>query len=278
MRADLHIHSVYSDGACFPDELAQKAAANGVALASVTDHDNFEGDEVKRACFSGMGITYLSGVEISAYRDKTKIHMTGYGYDTSSPLLAAYQATLYQNAYLRMQDVIARLARFKKIYITEEDVLAQQRVKAPVHTMHIARAIKQKGYYDSYRDIFADCFQPSCPTYSFLGRPTPEGAIEMLHALGGIICIAHPGRIELPFEEREKLILQLKEEGADGMECVYSTHTKEETEYFSALADRVGLLQSGGSDYHSDLGRRVIGSPFFAPSPAFLARVGIKEK
>jgi hypothetical protein len=278
MRADLHIHSVYSDGSCFPEELAQKAAANGVELASVTDHDNFAGDEVKRACFSGMGITYLSGVEISAYRDKTKIHMTGYGYDLTSPLLASYQDTLYQNAYLRMQDVIDRLARYKNIYITEEDVLAQQRVKAPVHTMHIVRAIKQKGYYDSYRDIFTDCFQPDRPTYSFLGRPTPETAIEMLHSLGGIICIAHPGRIELPFEEREKLILQLKEEGADGMECVYSTHTKEETEYFSALANRIGLLQSGGSDYHSDLGRRIIGMPVFEPSPAFLERVGIKSK
>jgi hypothetical protein len=273
MKADLHIHSVYSDGACFPDELAQKAAANGVRFASVTDHDNFEGDGVKRAAFSGMGITYLSGVEISAYRDKTKIHMTGYGYDLTSPLLSAYQATLYQNAYLRMQDVLEKLARYKKIYLTEEDVLAQQRVKAPVHTMHIARAIKQKGYYDSYRDIFNDCFLPECPTYSFLGRPTPEMAIEMLHSLGGIICIAHPGRIALPFEEREKLILQLKEEGADGMECIYSTHTKEETEYFSALADRVGLLQSGGSDYHSDLGRREIGNPVFEPSPAFLERV-----
>jgi predicted metal-dependent phosphoesterase TrpH len=114
-----------------------------------------------------------------------------------------------------------------------------------------------------------------------LGRPTPKQAIECIHLSGGIASIAHPGRLTLSFSEREKTIYRLKELGVDGIEAYYTTHTNEETAYFSSLAKELSLLKTGGSDTHfegnggNDLYQRRIGTPSFAPSQELLERLKI---
>lgn len=273
MRADLHIHSVYSDGQHTPAELAEICRQNGVRLASLTDHDNFAGDKEKRAAFAAAGVHYLTGVEISAYEGKTKVHITGYGYSADTPLCAAMQKERERLAYERLDDVLERLKRYKNIHLAKEEVLAERQEDVPPHTMHVVLALVKKGFYPTVRDAFRDCFQPDSPTYSYVGRPTPFEAVEMLHALGGVACLAHPGRIFLPFEEREMLIDRLKERGLDGIECNYPTHTVEETAYYRAICNRLGLLETGGSDFHRDGGGRTIGEPFFEPDEAFLRAV-----
>ena len=277
MKADLHIHSFYSDGMYSPTELARLAQKNGVRLASVTDHDNFMGDEEKRRVFSDMGITYVSGIEISAYENEKKIHLTGYAFDCASPLLREYQKELFENSIERLYDVLEKLKRYKGIELTAEEVYAQQALQGiPVHTMHVVKALKEKRLYKTYRDVFRDCFLPGLPTYSFVGRWTPEQAIDRIHSLGGICCIAHPGRLDMGFEEREKIIYRLKEMGVDGMECFYSTHTEEQTAYFEGLCEKLGLFRSGGSDFHSDFGSREIGKPYFQPSDEFLRALKVR--
>lgn len=273
MKADLHIHSVYSDGQHTPAELAEICRQNGVRFASLTDHDNFAGDKEKRAAFAAAGVHYLTGVEISAYAGKTKVHITGYGYAADTPLCAAMQKERERLAYERLDDVLERLKRYKNIFLTREEVLAERQEDVPPHTMHIVLALVKKGIYPTVKEAFLDCFQPDSPTYSYVGRPTPFEAVEMLHALGGVACLAHPGRIILPFEEREKLIGRLKERGLDGIECNYPTHTVEETAYYRAICNRLGLLETGGSDFHRDGGTRTVGEPFFEPEDAFLRAV-----
>lgn len=277
MRADLHIHSVYSDGSHTPAELAFLAKRKGIELIALTDHDNFGGEAEKRAAFAAQGIDYLTGVELSAYENGKKIHMTGYGYDVTSPLLAKYQAERVKQSYDRLYDVLGKLKRYKGIFLPEEKVREQLFDGGmPVHTMHVARALAKEGYYATIKEIFADCFMPGQPTYSYVGRLTPAEAVEILHSMGGVACIAHPGRIDLPFDEREKLIFRLKEEGADGIECFYPTHTVEETAYFCGLADRLGLLKTGGSDYHCEWGKRLPGAPLFEPDEGFLRAAHVR--
>ena len=273
MRADLHIHSVYSDGACTPAALAEACRRNGVMLASLTDHDNFAGDGEKRAAFAAAGVKYLTGVEISAYEGKTKVHITGYGYDAAAPQCLAAQRERERAAYARLDDVLERLQRYKHISLSAADVLSVREKDVPPHTFHIASALVKKGFYPSVRDAFCDCFRPGLPTYSFVGRPTPFDAVQTIHALGGVACLAHPGRIFLPAAERERLIFALRESGLDGIECNYPTHTVGETAYYRALCARLGLLETGGSDFHREGGGRTIGEPFFEPDDAFLRAV-----
>ncbi len=277
MRADLHTHSLYSDGQFSPIELVKIAKRNGVELLSITDHDNFYGEDEKRNAANSAGITYLTGVEISAYEGKVKTHITGYGYDATSGLCKKYQAERLRRADDRLLDVIERLRYYQNIVITPDEAYAQvKRENTPVHTRHIVGAILERGYFQSVGEAFRTLFTPDKPTYSFVGRPTPDEAIEIIHSMGGIACIAHPGRIALAFKEREKLIRSLKDRGMDGIESNYPSHTERETEYFHGLAKELNLFQTGGSDFHYDDKRREVGTPNFTPSDEFLAAVKLK--
>lgn len=277
LRADLHVHSVFSDGSHTPDELASLAFNLGMGMVSVTDHDNFDGEKEKRAAFLSRGIKYLTGVELSAYENRKKIHITGYAYDVDSPLLKGYQAERVRLSGERLLDVLEKLKRYKGIALAEKKVRAQlYQEDMPVHTMHVVKALVSEGYYATVKEVFADCFTPEAPTYSYVGRFTPVEAVEILHSMGGIACIAHLGRISLPFDEREKLILRLASAGVDGIECFYPTHTEEETNYFCGLADRLGLFKTGGSDYHNEWGARRLGTPFFEPDEELLRTIHVR--
>ena len=161
------------------------------------------------------------------------------------------------------------------IYITLDDAKARRADPAsPVHTMHIAQAAAEVSGKTA-GEIYEEYLAPGKIAHSVIGRPTPEEAADCIHASGGIASIAHPGRITLPFEERERIILALAEYGMDGIEAVYTTHTDRETEYFKTLAARAGLLVTGGSDTHRESGNYRVGNPPFYPSEKLLSALGI---
>jgi predicted metal-dependent phosphoesterase TrpH len=140
--------------------------------------------------------------------------------------------------------------------------------------MHICKAIEQETGMPAW-DAYNRYIAPEMPASSLIGRPSPWQAVECIHDCGGIACIAHPGRIEMSFAEREALIRDLKKFGVDGMEAYYPTHTEEETQYFLALTKELSLLVSGGSDTHYESLERKIGDPFFEPSDALLSKVKV---
>ena len=273
MRADLHTHSIYSDGYYTPDELCRRAKENGVELLSVTDHDTLNGEEEKRAAAEKYGLCYVSGWEISAYSGESKIHITGYNCKRN----AAYEKFMRERVELgfeRAEDSIRKL-RGAGIYITLDDAKARRADPAsPVHTMHIAQAAAEVSGKTA-GEIYEEYLAPEKIAHSVIGRPTPEEAADCIHASGGIASIAHPGRITLPFEERERIILALAEYGVDGIEAVYATNTDRETEYFKTLAARAGLLVTGGSDTHRESGNYRVGNPPFYPSEKLLSALGV---
>ena len=273
LRTDLHTHSVYSDGYYAPEELCRRAKNNGVQLLSVTDHDTMNGEEEKRAAAEKYGIRYVSGWEISAYAGESKIHVTGYRCQRNE----AYLRFMKERRELGMEraaDSVKKL-RGAGIYLSLEDAKARRAdPSSPVHTMQIAQAAafvsgKTPG------QIYEEYLAPGKIAHSTLGRPTPEQAIDCIHAAGGVASIAHPGRITLSFAEREKMILSLAKYGVDGIEAVYTTHTEKETEYFKALAEKYGLLVTGGSDTHVETDDHRIGSPVFYPSERLLKAIGV---
>lgn len=278
MFADLHIHSIYSDGLYSPDEVCRRAKAKGLSLLSITDHDNLQGEEVKRAAAKRYGLAYVTGWEISAYEEDQKIHILGYGCDLNEGYLSFIEERK-KGAKRRAEDCVQKLQKLGVPVTMDEVYMQLSSPDLPIHTMHVARAAAvHLGATDS--EVYLQYLGYGKPANSGLGRPTPKEAIDCIHACGGLAVIAHPGRITMGFEEKEKTIINLKRLGADGIEVIYTTHTKEETEYFLTLSKRLDLLVTGGSDMHSEevgeeLYQRKIGEPAFAPSKELLERLKI---
>lgn len=274
MRADLHMHTVYSDGKCTPEEIALRAERAGLELISFTDHDNMEGAEEKRAAAERHGLRYVQGWEVSSYAN-CKVHVLGYRCEAN----AAYDRFLKERtegALVRAQDMIKKANAYLGLNVTLADADGERVKKdAPLHTMHVVAAFAKRLQTD-WGELYARLFDKGKPAYSGLCRPSPEDAIDVIHACGGIAVLAHPGRITLPFTPREELFDRLVARGLEGIEAVYSTHTAEETKYFQAYAERKKLLVTGGSDFHAD-GYRTIGVPVFYASGRLVGAFGLSS-
>lgn len=263
MRADLHIHSYYSDGLLSPADIAQSAAANGVELIAVTDHDTMLACRETYECCKERGVKFVGGIEVSAYSGETKIHTLGYGLDTECATYKEFAKQLAEGSVRRAEDTVFKLNR-AGVRLSMEEVFSVQVVKnIPVHTMHIARAAAKKGYASSPFNFYLEYLASGKPAFSDIARPSPEYAVEVIKACGGVSSLAHPGRIELNKNGVESLIKKLAACGLDGIECVYSTHTAKETAYYKETASELGLLATGGSDTHYSGGKRKIGTPVF---------------
>lgn len=263
MKADLHIHSYYSDGGMSPAEALSLAKANGVDLIALTDHDTMAG--------SGE-ISAVRGVEISAYDNDTKVHVLCYNPDES---IDGFLKSLFKGSFERTEDIIYKLNK-SGVAVTFNEVEAERFSKEiPIHAMHIARVGARKGYASTPFAFYEKYLALGCPAFSNIARPSPEEALEIISAAGGFSSLAHPGRIDVSSEELKKLIKRMKVCGLGGIEAVYSSHTFNETAYYKELAKEYGLLVTGGSDTHYKGGSKRIGEPVFEPSEELLQKLGI---
>ena len=274
IRADLHTHSRYSDGKYTPQEVCERAKTNGVQLLSITDHDTMGGDEEKHKFAQENGLLYVRGWEVSSYLGGTKVHITGYNCKQNEDYFAFLQERI-DSSYARAEENIQKLKNFG-YHLTIDDVKERLIDKnGPIHTSHVARAAAAVSGGLSSGFFMSEYLTVGKPAFSSIGRPTPQDAVEIIHKLGGVASIAHPGRITLSPENKENLIKALCAYGVDGIEAIYTTHTKEETEYFLSLSERFGLLVTGGSDTHKEKGNYSIGSPLFYPSEELLEKLGV---
>lgn len=270
MRADLHIHTYYSDGVFSPAPIAAMAREAGLSLISMTDHDSLAGLEEKTRAAADCGLSYVPGWEVSAYQGDLKVHILGYGCRICAPYEQFLRARR-EGALARAEDIIARANEYFGLDVTLADAERfHQKKDAPLHTMHIVAAFAERLDRDK-GDLYAAAFEPGKPCHSLIGRPSPQDAIDVIHASGGIAVLAHPGRIKLSAERRFSLMDELVGRGLDGIECSHSDHTEEQTAQFAAYARLRGLLQTGGSDFHAEGRNRVIGQPPFSPSEELLA-------
>lgn len=274
MRADLHLHTVYSDGAYLPEEIARRAAQARVELISVTDHDSMEGADEKRAAAEKYGLRYVDGWEISAYRGAVKVHVLGYGCARGEAYRAFLQARR-EGVLVRARDMIEKANALFGFTVTLEAAQARQvKRDAPLHTMHVAGAFAERLGEDPI-EVYRKYFSAGKPAFSQLCRPSPEEAVEVIRACGGISSLAHPARIRLPFAEREALMDGLCARGLNGIECFHTSHTVGDREYFTAYAHARGLLVTGGSDFHKEGTDRILGLPEFHASARLLSALEI---
>lgn len=276
IRADMHIHTYYSDGGQSPADVIAGAKRAGVNLISVTDHDNSNGrNEVKELALKS-GIIAVDGEEISAYDGDVKVHILGYGMDYSSPAYVKFNKKLCDGAEERTFDILRKLAS-AGVHINYGDVLRERRCKAsPLHATYIAVAGARKGYATSPWSFYTRYLNYGEVGFSCICRPTPEETAELIATCGGVSSLAHPGRISLDQEGVIGLTDRLKEAGLRGIEAVYSGHTMGETQYYRHLAESRGLYITGGSDTHYSEGNRKVGTPLFYPDDALLSALKVK--
>lgn len=245
MYSDLHIHTLFSDGTKSPSYVIKRAAAMGLDLVSVTDHDSVAGlpdaAEEARKC----NVPFINGVELSV-SDVTEVHILGYGMNTDGEFekKMKYAASLRET---RNEEIIARLNSLG-IGISVEDLNRGKGVKG---RMHIARILCEKGITRGVNEAFDEYLGKDGKAYVPSMRLSAEQAIDMIVSSGGIAVLAHPSRFRIEgryYDLLEKLVSL----GLGGIEAFYPTHSKAEVAEYVADAEKYGLIVTGGSDYHGD--------------------------
>ena len=250
MYADLHAHTTASDGSATPTELVRQAAALGLSLLAVTDHDTTGGVAEAMRAAREAGVRLLPGVELSAEGPPGKCHLLGLGID---PGHAGLNAKLEQLSAARRARAARIVERFQALGVdlTLEDVDAATPDGANVGRPHLAKALLQKGAVATMQEAFDRYLADGGPAYVPKMVLPPAEAIALIHDAGGLAFLAHPGLLKLDAGEtpRDRL-LALRDLGLDGVEAYYSQHTLPQTDRYLDLARDLGLLVTGGSDFH----------------------------
>lgn len=244
-RADLHIHSIASDGKLTPADIVREAAGRGLSFIALTDHDSIDGIvSAQAAACAFRGLKVIPGVEISTDIPHNEIHILGYFIDYTDP---EFNATLQKFKNSRLQRAQKMVAKLKRLGIN----IDWQRVMeiasgSSIGRPHIAQAMLEKGYITSFKQAFTEYLGHDRPAYVAREKMTPTEAVALIIKAKGLPVLAHP----LTLTDPEAMTMELKAGGLVGIEAYYNGYTPEEVDRLVTIADRHGLIATGGSDYH----------------------------
>jgi len=249
LKFDLHSHSTYSDGWLRPADLVARAAARGVAVLALTDHDETGGLVEARFQAQQAGVTLLDGVEISVTWQGQTIHVIGLHVDPAHPELAGGLARLREGRHARAATIAAELEKAgvpgslegARSYVTNRELVGRA---------HFARFLVERGYARDVQAVFKKFLVAGKPGHVPHVWAGLDEAVRWIIASGGIAVLAHPGRYRLGGAQREVLFGTFRDMGGAGMEVVTGSHTVDQYDLYARYADRYGLLASAGSDFH----------------------------
>ncbi len=252
LNADLHCHSVVSDGTLTPEALAERAASNGVELWSLTDHDEIGGQARAAAAAKAVGMRYVTGVEISVTFLGKTVHIVGLGMDTDNADLCEGLERTRGGRRLRAQDMADGLA---KVGIKGAFEGALQYVGNPdlISRTHFARHLVETGVCKETNEVFRKYLTEGKPGYVEHRWATLKDAVGWITGAGGMAVVAHPARYKFTPNEEYALFTEFKGHGGRGVEVVTGSHSAAEYVTYAATAQEFGLAASRGSDFHSPL-------------------------
>lgn len=267
INADLHCHSVVSDGTLTPEQLAQRARANGVTLWALTDHDEVGGQARAAAAAAANGLDYLTGVEISVSFLGTTVHIVGLGFDADDATLwHGLQRTRGGRAQ-RARDMADDLARVG-IKGTFEGALKYVGNPDLISRTHFARYLVETGVCKDTYEVFRKYLTEGKPGYVPHRWAALKDAVTWIRDAGGVAVVAHPARYKFSANEEFALFTEFKGHGGQGVEVVTGSHSAAECVTYAALATELGLVASIGSDFHSpDESRTDLGTLPALPAP-----------
>lgn len=250
---DLHIHTTASDGEHTPREVVEMARKAGVSLMAVTDHDTIDGLAEALEWGDKLGVMVAPGIEINAQHE-AELHILGYGFDWHSPDVLAACRWFHEGRERRGERILTLLER-QGIELTMEDVrpyVGGRQLGRP----HFARALVDKGYAANVDEAFKRYLSGADFQAIEREKMTPQAAIALITAAGGLAVLAHPASLKLDAGRLEAYVRTLKSLGLRGMECYYSANTPAWTKQCLAIARKNDLLATGGSDFHGSQNRR----------------------
>ena len=246
-RADLHIHTYYSDGVLAPREVVSRARARGLSAVAITDHDHTAGIAEAVTAGAGTGIEVVPGIELSATLAGEEVHILGYFVDPFHSALQDFLGQIREERRKRAHRIVEKL-RGLNVPI-EIDAVLEQAGAGSVGRPHIASAMVELGLTGSYQEAFVRFLGTGRPAYEDKFPVAAAEAIRVIRAAGGLSFVAHPGS-----SLRESALLALIREGIDGIEIIHPSHGPDLVRHYQGIADEYYLLTSGGSDFHG--GRR----------------------
>lgn len=248
MKVDLHLHTTASDGRCTPQDLVDRAAAAGVTVMGVTDHDTTAAiDEVTDAART-RGIEVIPGIEITAVEAGRDVHILGYFIDPADVQLSGFLIRQRTQRIARVKAIGDRLALLgMPIDILPLIAKAKEDGGRSVGRPQIARAMIAAGYVADTRDAFDRWLATGRPAFVPRAGAPPEEVMKIVHAARGIASLAHPGQTGV-----DARIAAYVDAGLDALEVFHPDHDRPSTDRYRDLAARLRLLVTGGSDFHGD--------------------------
>lgn len=243
---DLHTHSTFSDGTFTPSQLVKYAEEKGLKAFALTDHDTTEG--VKEAKSIETNVEVISGVEISTRYDKKEIHIVGLYVNENDADLNKQLKYYREKRVTRNFEILEKLNSLG-VNITLDDV-KESCTGDVISRAHIAKALVSKGFVGSYTEAFDRYLGDNKCAYVPRETLNYEESMELITKAGGVPVLAHPLLYKMSDANLENMMVKLRQKGLKAVEVYYSTHSNSDTQHVMAMANRVGLLYSGGSDFH----------------------------
>ncbi len=250
LNADLHCHSVVSDGTLTPEALAARAKANGVELWALTDHDEVGGQARAAAAAKAQGMKYLTGTEISVTFANQTVHIVGLGFDAEDPRIVQGLQRTRGGRSERAQEMSAGLAQVG-IHGAYEGALKYVGNPELISRTHFARFLVEAGVCQDTPEVFRNYLTEGKPGFVPHRWAALKDAVQWITQAGGAAVIAHPGRYNFTANEEYALFTEFKAHGGQGVEVVTGSHTPPEYLKYADMAREFNLVASRGSDFHS---------------------------
>ena len=242
--ADLHIHTYYSDGTFSPQEVVTDALKMHLDCVSITDHDIVDGIAETQTFAKSLGLEVVPGIEMSSEMEGADIHVLGYFFDTQDTTLTNVLSQMQNGRVQRMVMMIEKLKGQGINNITLEEVIGVTKTKA-VGRPHLAAVLKDKKWVSTIKEAFDQYIGEGGPAYVGKFKQTPYEAIQLIRKAGGVAVMAHP-----MVTAKDELIPRMVEAGLQGLEVYYPNYSSSIIQYYEGLAQKYGLVTTGGSDAH----------------------------
>lgn len=253
MKTDLHIHTNYSDGVFSPEKVVDAAIDAELDIIALTDHDNILSYGIAQDYISQLKkenkktIEVIQGIEVNTLYNNYEIHILGYFMDVENSDFKNLIKSQQQARVKQTKEIITLLNKKEGIHIKFEDIKSQVAEGGSIGRPHIAKAITNVGGTGSVMEAYTKYINDSSPVYVKRKTVTPHDAVEIIYDAGGVPVIAHPHDLD----NAQELIKELMHYGLRGIEAYHRKHSPAIVEYFSSMAEELGLIVTGGSDFHA---------------------------
>ena len=250
-KTDLHIHTYFSDGVFSPEKIVDTAVDVGLDAIAITDHDNILAYDVAQKYIKENNLSdkieVIRGIEVNTLYKNYEVHILGYMMDVENKDFKELIKSQQQARIKQTKEILTLLSKKEGIRIKFEDIKKLVADGGSIGRPHIARAITNAGGTNNIMDAYAKYIHEDSPVYVQRKTVSPFDAVEIIYDAGGIPVIAHPHDIDIA----EDLVKELMTCGLRGIEAYHRKHSPACVEYFSSMAEKLGLIVTGGSDFHT---------------------------